>query len=116
MSNATYYNIPAAAAAQMASDMDAAAKGFWAYPGSEWQSAFEAEWLEANGYTTQADGKKFALINNRGAQLDLYYKREEAQAAADKINAQNLDVFAWVVDAPEGADYEDMPGRGFLYG
>jgi hypothetical protein len=58
----------------------------------------------------------FSLINNRGAQVGLYASKAEAQKAADAINARGGDVFAWVIDAPKGAEHEDMPGRGVIYG
>lgn len=58
---------------------------------------------------------KFIAVTNRGAQVAIGSKAE-CDAAADKINAQNSDVFAWVVPAPAGAKAEDMPGRGFIYG
>ena len=58
----------------------------------------------------------FAIMNNRGCQVGLYDTKEEAQSEADAYNARGSDVFAWVIDAPAGADVEDMPGRGFIYG
>ncbi len=58
----------------------------------------------------------FALMNNRGSQIGIYDTKAEAQKDADEFNARGLDVFAWVVDAPAGAEFEDMPGRGFIYG
>ena len=58
----------------------------------------------------------YAVINNRGAQLGLYEFKAEAQREADEVNAWGIDVFAWIVDAPEGAEHEDMPGRGVIYG
>ena len=58
----------------------------------------------------------FAVMNNRGAQLGLYTEACQAQAAADGVNSQGLDVFAWVIEAPAGAQAEDMPGRGVVYG
>ena len=58
----------------------------------------------------------FALMNNRGAQIGLYETKEEAQKEADAFNARGLDVFAWVIDAPKGAEHEDLPGRGVIYG
>lgn len=57
----------------------------------------------------------YALINNRGSQIGIYDTKAEAQKEADGFNARGLDVFAWVVDAPAGAEVEDMPGRGFIY-
>ena len=58
----------------------------------------------------------FALMNNRGSQIGLYNTRAEAQMGADEFNALGLDVFAWVVDAPSCSEFEDMPGRGVIYG
>ena len=58
----------------------------------------------------------FALMNNRGSQIGLYNTKAEAQKEADAFNARGLDVFAWIVDAPAGAEFEDMPGRGVIYG
>ena len=58
----------------------------------------------------------FAVMNNRGAQIGLHTERAEAQKQADELNSLGLDVFAWVVDAPAGAEHEDMPGRGVFYG
>jgi hypothetical protein len=55
-------------------------------------------------------------MNNRGSQIGLYNTKAEAQKEADAFNARGLDVFAWVVDAPAGAEVEDMPGRGVIYG
>ena len=55
MSNATYYNIPEAAATSMSADMDVAASAFWAYPDAAWQAAFEYEWLESHGYKEAAE-------------------------------------------------------------
>ena len=58
----------------------------------------------------------YAMMNNRGQQIDLFTYRSDAQAAADDYNASNSDVFAWVIDAPDAAVFEDMPGRGVIYG
>lgn len=55
MSNASYYNIPETAAAEMSADMDSAAAEFWAYPGQEWQIEFERQWLSSHGYTEAAE-------------------------------------------------------------
>ena len=57
----------------------------------------------------------FAVITNRGAQVALHNDQAEAQADADKINANGGSTFAWVVFDPN-AEQEDLPGRGFIYG
>lgn len=55
MTNIEFYNLPAAVAAAMAADMDAAAAEFWAYPDQEWQLRFEAQWLRERGYVHEAE-------------------------------------------------------------
>ena len=58
----------------------------------------------------------YAVMTNRGAQIVLEPDRQAAQRIADNVNRAGGDVFAWVIEAPLGAENEDMPGRGVLYG
>ncbi len=54
MSNAKFYDLPENVAAEMSAAMDIAASGYWAYPDTEWQIAFEKSWLESHGYFVDA--------------------------------------------------------------
>lgn len=40
----------------MKAAQDAAAKSFWAYPGTRWQMQFQADWLQRTIGTSQAIG------------------------------------------------------------
>lgn len=55
-----------------------------------------------------------AVMNNKGHVLDIFATQHEAQQEADRINAQDTDVFCWTVETTDTAP-QDMPGQGVFW-
>lgn len=56
-----------------------------------------------------------AVVNNRGHVLDVFETPEEAQAEADRLNAEAPpDVFFWTAITHETAP-QDIPGQGVFW-